>query len=80
MGERVAGLESWVDGHEKLCADRYGLLMKVIAVGGAILITVAGWGLTAVYAAQQHSVELLQQISRAPATSTTTTTQSAQLR
>ncbi len=24
LGERMAKVESWVDGHEKLCAERYG--------------------------------------------------------
>lgn len=69
MGERVATVESWIRGHEKLCADRYGLLMKVIAVGGAILISVAGWGLAQVYRNQEHQMDLLNQLASRPAAS-----------
>lgn len=37
MGERMAKVEGWIDGHEKLCAERYlGLHKTMTGVGDAV--------------------------------------------
>lgn len=47
MGERVGSLETWVEGHEKLCAERYGDLKSDVAwlIRGVfgLLIAVIAW-------------------------------------
>lgn len=49
IGERMATLEAWSSGHDKICGDRYRLLMRVITAGISILIAVAGAGVGALY-------------------------------
>lgn len=63
MGERVQAVESWIKGHEKICGDRYRLLMMVIGIGGTMLVSVAGWGLMQVHADQQTQIQMLQGLS-----------------
>lgn len=49
IGERMATAESWIAQHEKLCGERYKLLVRVIAAGISILVAVAGFGVGALY-------------------------------
>ncbi len=66
MGERISALESWVEGHEALCADRFGDLKqtvnKLVWGVGVIGIGVIGW-----LAVQLYTV----QVSRLPVPSQT---------
>jgi hypothetical protein len=54
LGERMAGIDSWVEGHEQLCAQRYQTLADGVAglkrvgfwaLGGvtATFVAVIGW-------------------------------------
>lgn len=56
----MATVEEWIGGHEKICGDRYRLLMSVIGVGGTIILSVAGWGLKTVHDDQHEQVEMLR--------------------
>lgn len=80
MGERMATAESWIVGHEKICGDRYRLLLSVIGVGGTIIIGVAGWGLNQVHEDQKAQFQMLQGISNQVAQSHPVTVQMNQPR
>ena len=47
VGERITALETWIAGHEKLCAERYGSLrgdLKWILRGiVGLLLAVTSW-------------------------------------
>lgn len=75
MGERMATVESWVINHEKVCGDRYRVLMKVISGGVSIIVAVAGWGLLQVYQNQTHQLDLLQELARRPPAASPTVSQ-----
>ncbi len=66
MGERISALESWVEGHEALCADRFGDLKQIVnrLVLGVYVVAfgVMGW-----LAIQLYTV----QMARLPAPSQT---------
>lgn len=64
IGERMATIEAWSEGHEKICGDRYRLLMGVISVGGSIILAVAGWGVKQAHDDQQDQLHLLQNVSQ----------------
>jgi sensor domain CHASE-containing protein len=60
----MATVESWVKGHEKICGDRYRLLMAVISIGCTIIIGVGAWGLNQVHEDQRAQIALLQNVSQ----------------
>lgn len=45
MGERVAKVEEWIEGHEQRCEERYGALRSDVSG-----LTKGAWGLIAVIA------------------------------
>jgi hypothetical protein len=63
LGERMATVETWIVEHDKVCAERYRLLIGVVGTAGLILISVAGWGLNQVHADQVRETQMLQGIS-----------------
>lgn len=74
MSERtLAGAYDKLEGHERLCAERYlnihgriDLLFKVIGWGGALVaglaISIGGWSLNRLYEGQLKQSEALQQL------------------
>ena len=60
LGERMATVEEWQIGHEKLCADRYNLLLKVISFGGALVLLAATWSLNNITQGQKEQTRILQ--------------------
>jgi hypothetical protein len=56
----MASVETWQSEHEKVCGDRYQLLMRVIAAGVTVLIAVASFGLANLYSGQQEQMRLLR--------------------
>lgn len=66
--ERVRAVETWQSEHEKACAARWGLLLKVIGWGGGLaasaVLGVAAWGLNTIHEGQQQQIQMLQQIQR----------------
>jgi hypothetical protein len=58
LGERVTAMETWADGHETLCANRYQGLrddLKWIKGGiGAVLVAVIGWALVQVWSTRNY--------------------------
>ena len=69
MGERVATLEQWASGHDKVCGDRYRLLLAAISAGASIIVGVAAWGLNQVHEDQARQMQLLQSVSQQVTTS-----------
>jgi hypothetical protein len=74
LGERMATVETWISEHDKVCAERYRLLIGVVGTAGLILISVAGWGLNQVHADQVRETQMLQGISAQIAHTTVTVT------
>lgn len=66
MGERVARVETWQAGHEKVCADRYRLLLATIGVGVSIILGVSGWGLIRTFNGQDEQIRLLRDLTSRP--------------
>lgn len=66
MEDRMLRVEIDQANHERVCASRWGILIKLIGWGGAsaflVLVGVAGWGLNRVYDAQQYQAAALEQI------------------
>lgn len=62
-GERMAVLETWAEGHDVDCDKRWSVLINLIGWGGgaafALIISVAGFGLKAVYDQQQVQNKLV---------------------
>ena len=66
MGERMLTVELWQENHDRLCAQRWGYLIKLIGWGGGVALTsilaVAAWGLDRVYNAQQQQVAAIERL------------------
>lgn len=66
MERRVTRVEVWQVNHDKVCAARWGVLIKLIGWGGALALTtvigIGGWGLNRLYDAQQQQNAALQQL------------------
>lgn len=58
LGERVSGIESWIEGHETLCADRFKGLrddLKWIKGGlAAVLVAMVGWLIVQVWGTRNY--------------------------
>jgi hypothetical protein len=64
VGERLAVMETWAVDHDKVCAERYRLLIAVIGFGATAIMGAAGWGLNQVHEDQKAQLTLLQDLSR----------------
>lgn len=66
MERRVTTVEVWQNNHEKVCAARWGLLIKIVLGGGALamstILALGGWSLSRLYDAQQQQNAALQQL------------------
>jgi CHASE1-domain containing sensor protein len=65
LGERVAFVESWAEGHEKVCASRWRVLTAILLIGLSAILSLGGWGLTQVFELQREQLRELQQLRRA---------------
>lgn len=65
---RLTQLEADQENHERTCAARWGLLLKVIGWGGSVAVTsilgVAAWGLVQVHDGQDRQLRMLEQLQR----------------
>jgi hypothetical protein len=68
LGERMLLVENWQSTHEKACADRWLLLLRIMFAGLAILIGIASWGLNKVFDGQQQQLNELRAVSAQVAT------------
>lgn len=66
MEMRLFRAELWQQNHDKLCAARWGILIKLIGWGGALAMTtiigIGGWSLNRLYDGQQQQNAALQQL------------------
>ncbi len=66
MERRVTTVENWQTNHDKVCATRWGILIRLIGWGGAVavsaIIGIAGWGMNRLYDAQQQQNAAIQQL------------------
>lgn len=73
MSERMLLVENWQGRHEKDCADRWGLLIKMIGWGGSLAfmttLGLASWGLNRLYEGQQAQNQVLRELMSRPAAS-----------
>ena len=63
LGERMATAETWIVEHDKVCSDRFSLLLKVIGFGGMVILAVVSGGVGLFHEEQTHQTQILQGIS-----------------
>lgn len=71
LGERIAAVEKWQEGHDKLCALRYGEIgtaigglktgiNKAVWLGATVLIGLVGWMGVQLWQGQQAEIHRLR--------------------
>jgi len=59
----MATVETWITEHDKVCGERFNLLLKVIGFGGMVILAVVSGGAGLFHEEQLHQTQILQGIS-----------------
>lgn len=68
--KRFMRIELWVKNHDKVCAERWSFLVRLVGWGGALfgtaILSVLGWSLGQIHADQNKQIEMIQHLQSNP--------------